>query len=72
MGISVNDSEVVCSFIANEIALDDHHGLFRVITGEIGLSEGIVRMRIIDGLVRFFGGEFEGIKKFILRGIKFG
>jgi len=27
-------------------------------------------MRIIDGLVRFFGGEFEGVKEFVLEGIK--
>lgn len=32
MGICIDDSEVVCSFIANEISLGDYHGLFRVIT----------------------------------------
>jgi len=62
---NIDDSDEFCSFIANEIALDDHHGLFRVIAGEIGLGEGIVRMRVIDGLVRFFGGEFEGVREFV-------
>lgn len=56
MGISVDDSEAFCSFIANETRL----------------SEELAKMRVIDGLVRFFGGEFEGIKKFILRGVTFG
>lgn len=49
MGICVNDSEVVFSFIDNEIVL----------------SEELFRMRLIDGLVRFFGGVFEGIVDFI-------
>ncbi|CAA6818861.1 MAG: Conserved domain protein [uncultured Sulfurovum sp.] len=54
---SVDDSDEFCSFIANEISLEDHHGLFRVIATEIGLSEELAKMRVIDGLVRFFGGE---------------
>ncbi|MBU1668339.1 ATP-binding protein [bacterium] len=62
---SIDDSEAFCSFIANEISLGDHHGLFRVIAGEIGLSEELAKMRVIDGLVRFFGGEFEGVLGFI-------
>ena len=67
---SIDDSEAFCSFIANEIALDDHHGLFRVIAKEIGLGEELVRMRVIDGLVRFFGGEFEGIREFVGEGVE--
>jgi len=67
---SVDDSDEFCSFIANEIALDDHHGLFRVIATEIGLSEELAKMRVIDGLARFFGGEFEGVKEFIKGSLK--
>ncbi|CAA6799399.1 MAG: Conserved domain protein [uncultured Sulfurovum sp.] len=67
---SVDDSDEFCSFIVNEISLGDHHNLFRVIASEIGLSEELAKMRVIDGLVRFFGGEFEGIIRFVREGLE--
>lgn len=57
-----DDNDKFCSFITNEIALDDHHGLFSVIAREIGLGEEIVRMRVI-------GGEFSRVKEFVFGGL---
>ncbi|HFU74841.1 MAG TPA: ATP-binding protein [Arcobacter sp.] len=66
---SIDNSDEFCSFIANEIALDDHHNLFRVIATEIGVGEELAKVRVVDGLVRFFGGDFEGILEFVEEGL---
>jgi len=66
----VDDSDEFVSFLANEISLSDHHGLFRVIGEKIGLGEEISRMRIVDGVVRFYLDEFEEVKKIIEKEIK--
>jgi len=57
------------SFLAHEISLNDHHGLFRVIGEKIGLGEEISRMRVVDGVVRFYFDEFDKILEFIERHI---
>ena len=49
----VDDSDEFVAFIANEISLSDHHGLFRV----------------VEGLFEFFGGEFDIIIEFVKEGL---
>ena len=66
----VDDSDEFVSFIDCEISLSDHHGLFRVVGEFVGLSEEIVRFRVVEGVVLFFGGEFEGIREFIKKELK--
>ena len=61
----MDDSDAFVSFIAHEISLYDHHGLFRGIGEVIGLSEEMVMIKVVEGLLLFYGGEFEKIKKFI-------
>jgi hypothetical protein len=68
----VDDSDAFVSFIVNEISLSDHHGLFRVIGDEVGLGEDSVLRDVVKGLVLFFGGEFEGIMKFLNKGLTNG
>jgi len=66
----VDDSDAFVSFIAHEIELGDHHGLFRVIGEEIGLGEDAVMRDVVRGLVLFYGEGFERIVKFIERKLK--
>ncbi len=65
----VDNSDEFVAFIANEISLNDHHGLFWVIGDKIGLGEESVMFRVVEGLVLFFGGEFSNIKMFIEKGL---
>jgi predicted ATPase len=51
----VDDSDAFVSFIAHEIELGDHHGLFRVIGNEIGLGEDAVMRDVVRGLSLFYG-----------------
>jgi hypothetical protein len=67
----VDDSDAFVSFIAHEISLSDHHGLFRVIGEVVGLGEDMVMMRVVGGLVQFYGGEFDIIREFILKGLSY-
>jgi predicted ATPase len=66
----VDDSDAFVSFIAHEISLNDHHGLFRVIGEVVGLDEEGVMRDVVKGLVLFFGEGFEGIKNFIKENFK--
>ncbi|NEW60686.1 ATP-binding protein [Sulfurovum sp. bin170] len=66
----VDDSDVFVVFIADEICLGDHHGLFRVIGEEIGLSEESVMRDVVRGLVQFYQEGFRKIKKFIEGSLK--
>jgi len=61
----VDDSDEFVSFLANEISLSDHHGLFRVIGERIGLGEENVMRDVIRGLLLFYGEGFEEVKKLI-------
>jgi len=65
----VDDSDEFVSFLAHEISLSDHHGLFRVIGEKIGLGEENSRMRVVDGVVRFYFDEFRGVVEFLERGL---
>lgn len=65
----VDNSDAFVSFLAHEISLDDHHGLFQVIGERIGLGKESLMRDVICGLVLFYGEEFEGIRKFIERKI---
>jgi len=65
----VDDSDDFVLFIANEIELNDHHKLFRVIGEEIGLGEEHVRMKVVEGLVLFYSESFIFIIKFIKGGL---
>jgi len=51
--------------LSPEISLSDHHGLFRVIGEKIGLGEENSRMRVVDGVVRFYLDEFRGVVEFL-------
>jgi len=66
----VDDSDEFVSFLAHEISLSDHHGLFRVIRERIGLGEEISWMRVVDGLVRFYLDAFRGVIEFVKKDLK--
>jgi len=66
----VDDSDEFVSFLAHEISLSDYHGLFRVIGERIGLGEEISRMRVVDGVVRFYLDEFRGVVEFLERSLR--
>jgi len=66
----VDDSDEFVSFLAHEISLSDHHGLFRVIGEKIGLGEEITRMRVVDGVVRFYFDAFRGVVEFLEGSLK--
>jgi len=65
----VDDSDSFVSFIAHEIELGDHHGLFRVIGEEIGLGEDGVMRDVVRGLVLFYGMGFDIIREFLGEGL---
>ena len=53
------------SFIANEIFLSDHHGLFWVVGEKIRLREEGVMKDVVRGLFKFYQYDFDEVEKFI-------
>jgi len=55
----VKNSTINFNYPNEFVSFSDHHGLFRVI------GEEISRMRVVDGMVRFYFDEFRGVIKFV-------
>ncbi len=66
----VDNSDAFVSFIACEVSLSDHHGLFRVVGEFVGLREEIVMFRVVEGVGVFFGDDFSGVLEFVEGGLE--
>ena len=66
----LHDSDEFVAFIANEISLGDHHGLFWVIGKKIGLEEDSAMRDVIKGLFQFYREDFDEVEKIIEGSLK--
>ena len=64
---AIDKSEAFKNFIKNELSLDDHHKLFYAIAEWLGKNEGSLRVRMVDFVLRGYGGEFERVREFVNR-----